>query len=127
VTGSVSRPALQPIGAVAGQLGIAAHVLRFWETRFPAIVPLKRAGGRRYYREVDVALLRAIARLSRDRGLTLSGIERLIAERGVAAVAGEFGGGQGAVTTPASIHDVRDRLQAALARFRAAAGAMPSS
>ncbi len=116
--------AMKPIGAVAADLGVAAHVLRFWEARLPAIAPLKRAGGRRYYRPADVALLRAVAQLTRERGMTLAGVERLIAERGATAVAAEHGGGAAAVSAPQDWHDgviaVRDRLAAALGEFRAA-------
>jgi len=108
--------AMQPIGAVSAELGVAAHVLRFWESRFPAVMPLKRAGGRRYYREGDVALLRAVARLSRERGMTLAGIERLIAERGAVAVAAEHGGGAAAPTADwrSIAAAARERLAAAL-------------
>jgi len=114
--------AMQPIGAVAAELGVAAHVLRFWESRFPAVMPLKRAGGRRYYRLGDVALLRAVARLSRERGMTLAGIERLIAERGAVAVAAEHGGGAAAPTADwrSIATAARERLAAALEASRAA-------
>ena len=115
---------MMAIGAVAAELGVAAHVLRFWETRFPAIAPVKRAGGRRYYRAADVALLRAVARLSREDGMTLAGIERLIATRGAARIAAEFGGGTFEPAGPGgedwrtAVTVARDRLAAALEGYR---------
>lgn len=113
---------MRPIGAVAAELGVAAHVLRFWETRFADVKPLTRAGGRRYYRSADVALLRAIARLSRDRGMTLGGIEKLIAAEGATRVAAEHGGGEPAPATDwrARVTRARDGLAAALEAHRAA-------
>ncbi|MCA3452919.1 MAG: MerR family transcriptional regulator, partial [Rhodobacter sp.] len=68
-----SRDAFRTIGEVADLLGTPAHVLRFWESRFPQIRPVKRAGGRRYYRPSDVALLSGIKRLLHGDGLTIRG------------------------------------------------------
>ena len=62
------------------------HVLRFWETRFPQIKPLKRGGGRRYYRPDDVELLRAIKALLYDRGYTIKGVQKLLREQGAQSV-----------------------------------------
>lgn len=113
-------PAMRPIGDVAAEIGVATHVLRFWETRFPSVKPLTRAGGRRYYRPADVALLRAIASLSRESGMTLAGIEKLIAARGAARVAAEHGGGDPASATDwrSRVTIARDRLAAALETLR---------
>ncbi|MGB7770033.1 MAG: MerR family transcriptional regulator, partial [Verrucomicrobiia bacterium] len=62
------------------------HVLRFWETRFTQIKPLKRGGGRRYYRPDDVELLRAIKALLYDRGYTIKGVQKLLREQGAQSV-----------------------------------------
>ena len=66
-----SPDAFRTISEVADHLETPAHVLRFWESRFPQIRPVKRAGGRRYYRPADVALLTGIKRLLHDEGLTI--------------------------------------------------------
>ena len=65
--------ALRTIGEVSGALGIKAHVLRYWEQQFPMLQPLKRSGGRRYYRPADVALIETIDRLVNKQGYTLKG------------------------------------------------------
>lgn len=64
-------------------MGAPQHVLRFWETRFPFVAPLKRAGGRRFYRPQDIVVLRAIRRLLHDEGLTIKGVLRLHSEQGL--------------------------------------------
>lgn len=87
-----SASAFRTISEVAEDLGVPQHVLRFWETKFPAITPLKRGGNRRYYRPEDVALLRAINRLLYTDGYTIRGVQKLIKELGAKAVAaGEMG------------------------------------
>ena len=70
------------ISEVAEDLVLPQHVLRFWETRFPQIRPLKRAGGRRYYRPTDVVVLRSIRQLLYDEGYTIKGVQRLLKEQG---------------------------------------------
>jgi DNA-binding transcriptional MerR regulator len=82
-----SASAFRTISEVAEDLGVPQHVLRFWETKFPAISPLKRGGNRRYYRPEDVALLRAINRLLYTDGYTIRGVQKLIKEQGAKAVA----------------------------------------
>ncbi len=78
-----SSEAFRTITEVAETLDLPQHVLRFWETRFTQIKPLKRAGGRRYYRPEDVQLITAIRRLLYDEGFTIRGVQRLAArERG---------------------------------------------
>ena len=62
------------------------HVLRFWETRFSQIKPLKRGGNRRYYRPEDVELLRSIRHLLYDKGLTIRGVQKMLREQGAAAI-----------------------------------------
>lgn len=77
---SKSPYALKTIREVAEYLDLPQHVLRFWETKFPQIQPLKRKGGRRFYRPEDVALLQLIQTLLHDRGFTIKGAMTLIAE-----------------------------------------------
>ncbi len=74
------------IGEVAQKLDLPPHVLRFWETWFEELEPLKRAGGRRYYRSRDVALATALRALLYGQGYTIKGVQRLLRERGVNAV-----------------------------------------
>ena len=81
-----SDEAMRTIGEVAASLDLPAHVLRFWETRFKQINPLKRAGGRRFYRERDIELVIAIRRLLYDEGYTIKGVQRILKEDGVEAV-----------------------------------------
>lgn len=78
-----SRDAFRTISEVADLLGTPAHVLRFWESRFPQIRPVKRAGGRRYYRPSDVALLSGIKRLLHGDGLTIRGVQKVLRENGI--------------------------------------------
>lgn len=70
--------AFRTIGEVADELGIAQHVLRYWETRFPQLRPLQRAGNRRYYRPADVALVRRIHTLLNSEGYTIRGVQQLL-------------------------------------------------
>ena len=86
-----SPDAFRTISEVADVLETPAHVLRFWESRFPQIRPVKRAGGRRYYRPSDVALLAGIKRLLHDEGLTIRGVQRILRDQGVRHVAGLVG------------------------------------
>jgi len=78
--------AFRTISEVADDLDLPQHVLRFWETRFPQIKPLKRGGGRRYYRPDDVLLLRGIRHLLYGEGYTIKGVQRILKESGVRAV-----------------------------------------
>ncbi len=77
-----SPDAFRTISEVAEDLDIPQHVLRFWETRFAQIKPLKRGGGRRYYRPDDVALLKGIRRLLYGEGYTIKGLQRILKEQG---------------------------------------------
>jgi len=74
--------AFRTISEVADELHIPQHVLRFWETKFPQVKPLKRGGGRRYYRPDDIALLRRISDLLYIQGYTIKGVQRLLREGG---------------------------------------------
>ena len=82
-----SPDAFRTISEVSEQIDTPAHVLRFWESRFPQIRPVKRAGGRRYYRPADVALLMGIKQLLHGEGLTIRGVQKLLREQGVRHVA----------------------------------------
>ncbi len=85
--GGKSPEAFRTISEVASELDLPQHVLRFWETRFAVIRPLKRNGGRRYYRPEDVALLRQIRDLLRDKGYTIKGVQKLLRQGGSARLA----------------------------------------
>ena len=76
--GGKSAAAFRTISEVAGELDVPPHVLRFWETKFSQVKPLKRGGGRRYYRPEDVALLRRIRELLYGEGYTIKGVQRLL-------------------------------------------------
>jgi DNA-binding transcriptional MerR regulator len=92
-----SPDAFRTISEVAEDLDIPQHVLRFWETRFNHIKPLKRGGGRRYYRPDDVDLLKGIRQLLYGEGYTIKGVQRILKEEGVRFVQG-VGRGEQSVT-----------------------------
>jgi DNA-binding transcriptional MerR regulator len=75
--------AFRTISEAAEELGVPQHVLRFWETRFSFIRPMKRAGGRRFYRPQDIAVLRGVRTLLHDEGYTIKGVQRLHREQGM--------------------------------------------
>ncbi len=89
--------AFRTISEVAGELSLPQHVLRFWETRFAQIKPLKRGGGRRYYRPDDVELLRGIRHLLYGEGYTIRGVQRILKEQGARFV---IAAGRGELTAP---------------------------
>ena len=121
--------ALRTIGEVARALGIKQHVLRYWEQQFPMLQPLKRSGGRRYYRAEDVALVHTIDRLVNLEGYTLKGARRAIEEGAGGQRQGPApsqdhseaadAGAESAATADAhlivDLRRIRDRLAAALA------------
>ena len=80
--------AFRTISEVADELDVPQHVLRFWETRFSQIKPMKRSGGRRYYRPDDVDLLKGIRRLLYGEGYTIRGVQRILKEHGIKSVQG---------------------------------------
>lgn len=84
-----SKSAFRTIAEVADELDVATHVLRFWETKFPQIKPMKRSGGRRYYRPDDVELVRKIRDLLYNQRYTIEGVQKLIKEKGLKAFIGE--------------------------------------
>jgi DNA-binding transcriptional MerR regulator len=83
-----AREAFRTISEVSAWLDTPAHVLRFWESKFTQIRPVKRAGGRRYYRPEDMALLGGIKMLLHEQGMTIKGVQKMLRERGVRHVAG---------------------------------------
>ncbi|WP_269513482.1 MerR family transcriptional regulator [Brevundimonas subvibrioides] len=82
-----SPNAFRSISEAAEEVGAPQHVLRFWETKFAFVTPVKRAGGRRFYRPQDVVVLKAIRRLLHDEGLTIRGVQRLHKDQGLARLA----------------------------------------
>ncbi len=77
--------ALLTIGELSEQLGVAQHILRYWESRFPQLKPMQRAGNRRYYRPADVELVRRINRLLNHEGYTVRGVQKLLREKETAS------------------------------------------
>lgn len=131
-----SPSAFRTISEAAEEVGAPQHVLRFWETKFDFIVPVKRAGGRRFYRPDDVMVLKAVRRLLHDEGLTIRGVQRLVKDQGLARVAAygdptatlEIDSGlspalEASAVSPAPDHDrlrrVLTELEAAHARLEA--------
>jgi DNA-binding transcriptional MerR regulator len=111
--------AFRTISEVADELHIPQHVLRFWETKFPQVRPLKRGGGRRYYRPDDISLLRRISDLLYIEGYTIKGVQRLLRE----------GGGRLADDIPPPAPDERDESeepQLPMPGLAAAATALPA-
>ncbi len=96
--------AFRTISEAAEAVGAPQHVLRFWETKFPFVAPVKRAGGRRFYRPQDVLVLKAIRRLLHDEGLTIKGVQRLHKEQGLARLAA-YGGSDTAFSMDAAAID----------------------
>ncbi|WP_061932848.1 MerR family transcriptional regulator [Aureimonas sp. AU22] len=113
-----SADAFRTISEAAEELDLPPHVLRFWETRFPQIKPMKRGGGRRYYRPDDVELLKGIRYLLYVRGFTIRGVQRILKESGHRAVmaigAGDLSGldrlqaGKAQRVEPNAVPDVLD-------------------
>ena len=84
-----SKSAFRTIAEVAEELGVATHVLRFWETKFSQIKPMKRSGGRRYYRPDDVELVKTIKEYLYDKRYTIEGVQKLFKEKGAQKLVGE--------------------------------------
>lgn len=106
-TAGKSDTAFRTISEVAEELNVPQHVLRFWETKFSQIRPMKRGGGRRYYRPEDVVLLRRIRALLYDDGLTIKGVQKLLREKGVKALIAD------PQPLPATLAEVEEAAQAA--------------
>jgi DNA-binding transcriptional MerR regulator len=116
--------AFRTISEVADDLDLPQHVLRFWETRFNQIKPMKRGGGRRYYRPEDVDLLRGIRLLLYSEGFTIRGVQRVLKEKGVGFVAGV--GQSGSMQPVAAERDSEAARPAPEPRLRQAPG-LPES
>jgi len=95
--------AFRTISEAADELNVPQHVLRFWETKFAFIRPMKRAGGRRFYRPADIAVLRGVRRLLHDDGYTIKGVQRLHREQGIRRLVAA-GEGEGGEAPPADGH-----------------------
>ncbi len=125
-TAEKAPDAFKTIGELSQELGVAQHILRYWESRFPQLRPLQRAGNRRYYRSADVELARNINRLLNQEGYTVRGVQKLLRDRPVAA--GEVEQPPAPEPAPPPIEhgsagidvrrlaELRDRLAEALAR-----------
>ena len=86
MTGVEKAPgAFLTIGELSAELGVAQHILRYWETKFPQLRPLQRAGNRRYYRPADVDLARRIHRLLHEQGYTIRGVQKVLRSRSEAS------------------------------------------
>jgi DNA-binding transcriptional MerR regulator len=120
--------AFRTISEAADELSVPQHVLRFWETKFAFIRPMKRAGGRRFYRPADIAVLRGVRHLLHDEGYTIKGVQRLHREQGLRRLvsAAEGDGAASPTTTPATptnaggrggLADALHDLEAAKARL----------
>ena len=107
-----SRDAFRTISEVSEALGTQPHVLRFWESKFSQVKPVKRAGGRRYYRPNDVDLLAGIKKLLHDDGITIKGVQKILRERGVKYVTGLMSAGAEADAAP----DVEDAVVVSMDR-----------
>lgn len=90
--------AFRTISEAADELHVPQHVLRFWETKFSFIKPMKRAGGRRFYRPSDISVLRGVRRLLHDEGYTIKGVQKLHREQGIKRL---VAAGQGEAAPPA--------------------------
>lgn len=115
-----SPEAFRTISEVAEELDLPQHVLRFWETRFPQIKPMKRAGGRRLYRPDHVALLRGVRALLYDDGLTIKGVQKVLREKGPKTViARGSASAELTIERPAPPADATERLAALKERMAA--------
>ena len=113
--------AFRTISEVADDLHIPQHVLRFWETKFPQLKPLKRGGGRRYYRPEDIGLLRRISDLLYTQGYTIKGVQRLLREGGLAEGEQEMPPSE-ADSPPGSVKALLEELEELAEELHALAG-----
>jgi len=117
-----SDAAFRTISEVATELELPQHVLRFWETKFNAIKPMKRGGGRRYYRPEDVTLLRRIRALLYDDGYTIKGVQKLLREGGGRLPAPKAGAAPPAAAVTPSKVDAREGAREAVPAASSGAG-----
>ena len=116
-----SPDAFKTISEVATELDLPQHVLRFWETRFAQIKPMKRGGGRRYYRPDDVELLKGIRHLLYAQGYTIKGVKKILKERGNSFVASAADGGA-VLMAESEADDAGFKEAVSVAQVAAAAG-----
>ena len=90
-----SQQAFRTISEVSSELDVPAHVLRFWETKFPQIKPMKRGGGRRYYRPEDISLLKGVREMLHVDGYSIKGVQKALREQGVRAISDRVDGPTG--------------------------------
>jgi DNA-binding transcriptional MerR regulator len=107
--------AFRTISEAADELGVAQHVLRFWESKFSFIRPMKRAGGRRFYRPSDITVLAAVRRLLHQEGYTIKGVQKLYRESGLRLGAGEMAAEPPASAPAPTNHQKGARIRATLA------------
>lgn len=110
--------AMRTIGEVSAELGVKPHILRYWEAQFETLKPLKRAGGRRYYRAQDVEMLRRIDRLLNHEGFTVRGARQFLLQPAPAAPvapAAPSSPPAGPAVDTAALRAIRDKLASALA------------
>lgn len=114
--------AFRTISEAAEELDVPQHVLRFWETKFSFIRPMKRAGGRRFYRPQDIAVLQGVRRLLHDEGYTIKGVQKLHKDQGLRRLLAESGADLGAEAPDETRADseIRDRLALVLEDLEAA-------
>lgn len=114
--------AFRTISEAAEELDVPQHVLRFWETKFSFIRPMKRAGGRRFYRPQDIAVLQGVRRLLHDEGYTIKGVQKLHKDQGLRRLLAESGADLGGETPDETLADseIRDRLTLVLKDLEAA-------
>ena len=96
--------AFRTISEAADELNVPQHVLRFWETKFSFIKPMKRAGGRRFYRPADIAVLRGVRRLLHEEGYTIKGVQKLHREHGIRHL---VAAGEGAVVASPAVGEAK--------------------
>lgn len=118
-----SSEAFRTISEVAEDLNVPKHVLRFWEIKFPQIRPMKRGGGRRYYRPDDVELLRGIQVLLHSEGFTIRGVQKILREQGMDQVKASGQTGTLVADLPASAPAAAQKKKQAAKRQSAASTA----
>ncbi|MEM1346034.1 MAG: MerR family transcriptional regulator [Pseudomonadota bacterium] len=127
-TSAKSRQAFRTISEVSAELNLPQHVLRFWESRFSQVRPMKRGGGRRLYRPDHIALLRGIRALLYDDGLSIKAVQQYFRDHGIKTVVAR--GARDAATHERAAHevagDIHARLAALAERLSARAGPLPA-
>ncbi|MDO8902189.1 MAG: MerR family transcriptional regulator [Phenylobacterium sp.] len=123
-----SPEAFRTISEAAEELDVPQHVLRFWETKFSFIRPMKRAGGRRFYRPQDIAVLQGVRRLLHDEGYTIKGVQKLHKDQGLRRLLTEAGSDleASAAADPPLDRESHLRLQAVLETLEAAKSRLDS-